>query len=222
MTLTRLALVATCLATAACAGGDSSGQASPTGNAGNSALTVRTDNNADVAGVQQMQMDGGLHVVTGPAAILYNPADSASGQYTVSATFRQNKAPSHAEAYGVIAGGQNLDNAAQSYLYFIVRGDGKWSLKHRASDTLVHTITEWTENAAVARQDSAGQVTNAVAVRFGSDSVHFLVNDTQVHAVLRSIIEGTDGHSGTTGIAGVRINHNLDVQVTGFSVSRGG
>src|SRR6266516_4532740 len=77
-------------------------------------------------------MGTGFHVTSGPAAIYWNPKNTASGNYTVSASFTQTKAPTHAEAYGLFIGGNNLDAPNQSYLYFVVRQDGKYLINHRA------------------------------------------------------------------------------------------
>src|SRR5690348_10507249 len=44
----------------------------------------------------------GFHVVTGPATVYWNPADTATGDYSVSATFREPKQTfSHAHPYGI-------------------------------------------------------------------------------------------------------------------------
>jgi hypothetical protein len=186
------------------------------------AMQLRLDDAAaSTSLVQSTPIDGGVHVVTGPATILYNAADTVSGNYTVEASFKQMKQPTHPEAYGLFAAGMDLAGAAPSYLYFLGRGDGRWSLKHRADAATVHTIVDWTANPAFVVQDSTtGQATNALAISVGSDSVRFSVNGTQVHSVARATLESGPDHAGTVGTAGVRVNHNLDVQVTGFRINR--
>ena len=67
----------------------------------------------------------------------------------------------------------------------------------------------WTENAAIKKADASGKMTNALAVEVGTDKVRFLVNGTEVAAQPKTQVE-------TSGIAGLRINHNLNVQVEGF------
>jgi len=159
-------------------------------------------------------MGDGYHVTSGPAAVYYNPANQATGPFTASASFRQTKAPSHPEAYGLFFGGQNVDGAQQSYLYFLVRGDGKYYIAHRAGAD-VHKITPWTDNAAIAKQDASGVATNVLAVQVTSDSVHFMVNGQRVQSFAKSGIQGTDGQ------VGLRVNHNLDVHVSAFEVKKG-
>jgi hypothetical protein len=45
------------------------------------------------------------------------------------------------------------------------------------------------------------------------------VNGTEVHKIARSVLDGGNDHAGTTGIAGIRVNHNLDVHIDGFAVT---
>lgn len=157
-------------------------------------------------------MGTGFHVTSGPAAIYWNPKNTASGNYTVTASFTQTKAPTHPEAYGLILGGNDLTSANQSYYYFLVRGDGKYLINHRANDSTVHKIVEWTANPAIKVQDADGKATNKLAIVVGADKVNFMVNGVQVDSRPRSAIVAK-------GIAGVRVNHNLDVHVDGFAVT---
>lgn len=178
--------------------------------------TARFDRaEAKPAQVSFTRMGAGYHVTAGPAAIYYPAKSTASGDYTVRASFTQMKAPMHPEAYGLFAGGQSLQGAAPSYVYFIVRGDGKYTVKHRANATEVHTLVDWTASDAVKSAGADGKATNALQIRVVADSVHFVANGTQVAAVPRQQF-GT-----LAGVAGFRVNHNLDVHVDGFAVSKG-
>ncbi len=165
--------------------------------------------------VRFVAMGPGLHVTSGPAAIFYNPADVGEGEYTVHATFTQEKAPMHPEAYGVFVGGSNLPDSTQSYLYFIVRGNGMYMINHRAG-AAVHKIVPWTASDAVHKQDAEGKATNTVAIKVAADSVHFLVNGQQVQAFSKAQMHGF--HMG--GQTGIRVNHNLDVHVADFGVGK--
>ncbi len=165
--------------------------------------------------VMLMPMGGGYHVKLGPSGIFYQPTNTASGAYSVTASFAQNAAPTHPEAYGIFLGGKNLDGANQDYTYFIVRGDGKYMIKHRAG-TDVHTINDWTEHAAVKKQDAAGKVTNVLTVDVQPTSVNYLVNGQQVATQSRADVP----IAVTNGIAGLRVNHNLDLMVTNFAITR--
>ncbi|HET6230311.1 MAG TPA: hypothetical protein VFE05_09605 [Longimicrobiaceae bacterium] len=157
------------------------------------------------------RMGSGYHFTGGPAAIFWRPTDRVSAPYTVRATLTQTRAPRHPEAYGVFAAGQNLDAPNQTYLYLVVRGDGKFLVKHRAG-TEVHTVIDWTDSDAVHKADANGRATNTVEIRTAADSVRFVVNGTRVAAV---------GAGFGPGVAGLRLNHNLDIHVDSFRVSRG-
>jgi len=164
-------------------------------------------------------MAGGIHVTAGPAAIYWNTANSPTGNYSVKATFNQTKASAHPEGYGLFIAGHDLDSANQSYAYFLVRQDGKFLINHRADDNTVHKIVDWTENPAVKAIDASGKASNTLAINVDATDVHFLVNGTEVHKIPRAVLDGGNGHAGTTGIAGIRVNHNLDVHIDGFGVT---
>jgi hypothetical protein len=165
-------------------------------------------------------MAGGFHVTAGPAAIYWNPANTATGNYTISATFNQTRASAHPEGYGLMLTGKDLETANQSYFYFLVRQDGKFMINHRANDTEVHKIVEWTENPAVKAIDASGKASNTLSVVMGASAVSFRVNGTEVHSIPRATIEGGGNHAGSVGIAGIRVNHNLDVHIDGFALTK--
>ena len=154
-------------------------------------------------------MGDGLHFTSGPAAIYFKPVEM-KGDFRVSATFTQTKAPTHPEAYGLFAGGRNLDNDNVDYGYLIVRGDGKYTIKHRAGAE-VHTIQDWVEHPKLAKQDEAGKATNTLAIEAVGDKVRMLVNGEEVKSWERS-------YWNADGIVGLRINHNLDVHVSNYKV----
>ena len=165
-----------------------------------------------------VSMGSGFHVTAGPAAIYWNPANSPSGNYSVKGTFNQTKASAHPEGYGLIVAGRDLETPNQSYLYFLVRQDGKFIINHRANDSTVHKIVDWTANPAVKAIDEAGKASNALAIDVDASQVHFRVNGTEVHALPRNVIDSGNGHAGSAGVAGIRVNHNLDVHIDGFAV----
>jgi hypothetical protein len=161
----------------------------------------------------------GYHFRSGPAAVYYDAKNVGKGDYSVSATFSQPKSMQH-EAYGLVIGGDHLQDSTQSYLYFIVRPmDGGVLINHRNGDDAkkIVKLVDWTPNPAVHKDDAAtGAATNQLAIRVAKDSVHFLANGAQVKALSRAELQ-SQGVS-LDGIAGLRVNHNLDLQVEGFGV----
>jgi hypothetical protein len=172
---------------------------------------VRLDNGATRPdGVNVMPMGGGLHFKSGPAGIYYRPADTRSGAYEVHATFNQIEPSAHPEAYGLFIGGSNLAAANQKYTYFLVRQDGKFLIKRR-DGAQTPTVVDWTDNAAVKKTDASAKGVNTLSIAVAPDKVRFLVNGTEVHSVAASQVDAS-------GIAGLRVNHNLNVHVENFGV----
>jgi hypothetical protein len=175
--------------------------------------SIRLDKaDADPSKVNFAAMGTGFHATTGPAAVFWRPEDKLTGEYSISATFTQTKAPTHPEAYGIFIGGENLDNDQQEYGYLIVRGDGKYAIKHRAGAE-VHTITDWTELPALKKADENGKATNTVSFEVAGGFVKALVNGEEVKRWETSYWKGD-------GFAGLRVNHNLDVHVSDFKIAR--
>ena len=158
-------------------------------------------------------MGAGFHVTSGPAAIYWSNKYRATGPFSAAATFQQTKNPSHPEAYGILFRGEKLDAADETYVYFLVRGDGKVLVNHRAGAD-VHKIMEWTESAAVHKADAKGVATNTLSVdATRPDSVRLLVNGVQVAAMPGAHVGSTDG------FVGLRVNHNLDVHISDFAIT---
>lgn len=145
-------------------------------------------------------------ITTGPAHILYSPTHTASGSYTVTATFEQLERPRHPEAFGIIIGGRDLDGPNQTYTYFLVRGTGEAFAQRRDGANLTR-LAAWAPNQAVPAADSAGRQTYRLRVTVHPDSVRFLVNDAVALALPKADLP-------TDGIVGLRVNHNLRLRVT--------
>jgi hypothetical protein len=172
--------------------------------------------NASASEVTFVTMGDGLHVTAGPSGIYYNESHKATGNFEVTAAFTQMKPGAHPEAYGLFYGGKDLEAENPDYLYFIVRQDGKFMIRHRAGAEL-HTLIPWTESAAIKTPDASGKASNTLTARVTADSLSFLVNGTVVHALPRVV---TAGKMNIDGLAGLRVNHNLDVHVSKFEVKK--
>ncbi|MQA90368.1 MAG: hypothetical protein GEU90_09035 [Gemmatimonas sp.] len=168
----------------------------------------------DVPDVTISSAEGGIEVNTGPAAVIWEPANTATGTYTLSARFTLQALSDHVNYYGLMFGGNELEADSQNYLYFLVAQDGSFLVKHRAGDETTHDIQGRTPHDAVVAADANGQSVNDLEVRVGAEQVDFVVNETVVFSAPTSAMIQTDG------IYGVRINHRLpgvlveDLQVT--------
>jgi len=169
----------------------------------------------DAAGtIKFTQTGGAFHAVNPQAAVYWNPANTASGNYTVKGTFTLLKPSGHTNYYGIVFGGSDLDNAKQAYTYFLVAQDGTWLVKKRNGDTATDNVLPKTANAAVKKPGADGKSTNALEVRVGADKVDYVVNGTVVGSSPKAQTGKTDG------IYGIRVNHLLEVQIDGLTAGK--
>jgi hypothetical protein len=167
----------------------------------------------DKSGVKFMAMGKGFHVSGGPAGTYWNPANTATGNYTLKGTFTLVKPSNHTNYYGLVFGGNALDGPSQTYTYFLIAQNGRFMIKQRNGEQITD-IQAATANAAVKTPDSSGKSVNALEVRVGADSVSYVINGTVVHTTPKSAVK-------TDGIAGFRVNHVLEVMVDDFQVQKG-
>ena len=166
-----------------------------------------------------VQEGSALHVTTGPAVAYWNPKNTASGDYTVMATFHEPKymgLNSHPHPYGIMIGGNDLGTDQQSYLYcaaygngnFIVRGFGPapFQLNGRGAPS-----------AAVHKAAAVGEpVSQDIAVTVKGDKVECAVNGTTVASFAKSDVVGPGKLKSTDGVYGIRFAHNTEATVTGL------
>ena len=186
---------------------------------GQAQLRVDRSTNAadpdDVPDVTLETMGSSFTVGTGPATVVWDPANTADGEYNLKASFTLEAPSDHTNYYGLVFGGGDLDGSSQNYLYFLVAQNGTFILKHRANDETVHDIVARTAHDAIATPGDDGKSVNELEVRVGGDELTLLVNGTVVH---------TQAHAGmasrTNGIFGVRVNHRIPgVTVSGLAAS---
>jgi len=157
-------------------------------------------------------MGKGFHIVTGPAGTFWHPGNAASGDYTVRATFNLMQPSNHTNYYGLVFGGRDLEGAGQSYAYFVVAQNGQFQVRQMKGQNAT-TIQSPTTHAAVNRPGANGQSVNTLEVRVAGDTVSYVVNGTVVHS-------GPKGSLTTDGLAGVRVNHVLNVHIEGFTIGK--
>jgi hypothetical protein len=168
----------------------------------------------DVPDVTIANVGTGFQVNTGPAAVVWDPKNTASGNYTLKGKFTLQKPSGHRNYYGLVFGGSALADANQEYMYFLVAQDGSFVLKQRMGE-MVHDIAPGRiSNAAVVKPDASGKSVNDLEVRVGADKIDYVVNGTVVHSTPKSGMK-------TDGIYGVRINHVIPgVLVEGLTVTK--
>ena len=164
-----------------------------------------------------------MHVTTGPAVAYWNPANTASGDYTVRATFSEPKymnVNDHPHPYGIFIGGNDMGTANQSYLYCAAYGNGNFIV--RGFGPAPFQINGRGEaNAAVHKAAAPGSpVTQDIAVSVKGDNVTCAINGTVVGTYKKSDLVATGKLKSTDGIYGIRFAHNTDGMVTGLSVTK--
>ena len=169
----------------------------------------------DVPEVTITAVGGGFQVNTGPAVMLWQEDQRASGNYTLSGRFTLLEPSSHRNYYGLVFGGRNLTSENQWYLYFMVAQTGHFVVINRIDNANTNSVVSHTEHSAIQRPDANGRSVNDLAVRVNGDRIEFLVNGRVVHATERS-----GSLLDTNGLYGVRINHVLPgVLVENLSVT---
>ena len=150
-------------------------------------------------------------VETGPHTLLWQEgAADLAPPYTVRAELRKRAGRLH-EGFGIVFGGTGLDGAenAQAYSYFLVRGDGSFLIKRRAG-AQTPVVRDWTRHPRIARDADGTGRRNVLEVRVGADTTTFAVNGAEVARV-------PSGELAVQGRAGLRIAHDVVVEVGGFS-----
>ena len=165
----------------------------------------------------------GFRVTTGPAVTYWNPANVASGNYTVRATFTEHKYMSindHPHPYGIMIAGNDLGTANQSYLYCSAYGNGKFIV--RGFGPAPFQVNGRGETvAAVNKAAGVGQpVTQDIAVSVKGDKVECAINGTVVGSYDKATLVGAGKLKSTDGVYGIRFAHNTDATVSGFAMTR--
>ena len=164
-----------------------------------------------------------LHITTGPAVTYWNPADTAKGDYTVSATFTEPKfmnLNSHPHPYGIMIAGNDMGTPNQTELYCAAYGSGNFIV--RGFGPAAFQMNGRREpNAAVHKADAPGQqVTQTVAVSVKGDKVECAINGTTVASYDKSQVVADGKLKSTDGVYGLRFAHNTEVLVTDLKITR--
>ena len=162
-----------------------------------------------------------FHVTTGPAVAYWNPANKATGDYTVKATFTEPKymnLNSHPHPYGIFIGGNEMGTGNQSYLYCAAYGNGRFIVRGFGPEPFQMNGFQGEGNNAVHKAAGVGQpVTQEITISVKGDRVECLINGTVVAGYNKSALVTEGKLKSTDGIYGFRFAHNTEANVTGFS-----
>jgi hypothetical protein len=165
-----------------------------------------------------------LHVTTGPAVTYWNPSNTASGDYTVKATFTEPKYMNlndHPHPYGVFIAGNKMGTDQQSYLYCAAYGNGSFIVRGFGPEPFQMNGRRGEENAAVHKAAGKGEpVTQEIALSVKGDKVSCSINGTVVATYDKSALV-TDGKlASTDGVYGIRFAHNTEGTVSGLTMTK--
>ena len=165
-----------------------------------------------------------LHVTTGPAITYWNPANTASGDYTVKATFREPKymnLNSHPHPYGIFIGGNGLGTPQQSYLYCAAYGNGNFIVRGFGPEPFQMNGRRGEANAAVNKATGPGQpVSQEIALSVKAGKVECAINGTVVASYDKNAVVSSGKLTSTDGVYGIRFAHNTDATVSGFGMTK--
>jgi hypothetical protein len=148
---------------------------------------------------------------TGPAGIYYKPDMKAEGDYEISASFSQLEPAALPEEFGLIIAGGDLDKDTQHYTCFLVRQDARFAIQKRVGAATKSAVA-WRVVPAM-KEPKGVKTTHTLIIRAHGNNVRFFIGEKEVAKLTRAQVGGD-------GIAGLRINHNLHLQVSKFAVKK--
>jgi hypothetical protein len=169
-----------------------------------------------------------LHVTTGPATTFWNPANKASGDYTVKGTFTEPKymdLNSHPHSYGIFIGGNDLGTDQQSLVYCAAYGNGNFIIRGFAPGTPRGTFQmnggRGANSPAVHRAAGPGQpVTQEIAWTVKGGRAECSINGTVVGGYDQAELVGAGKLKSTDGVYGLRFTHNVEATISGFGMTK--
>jgi hypothetical protein len=168
-----------------------------------------------------------LHLIIGPAAVYWNPANTASGDYTVKGTFKEPKmmdGNNHPHPYGIFIGGHNMGTDKMSLVYCVAYGDGRVLVRglNPAAGPVAgpqhgtFTPMRVADSPAASKAAPGHPVTQDIAWTIKGDSASCSVNGKVIATYTRAELIGPDKLESFDGVYGIRISHNVEAIVTGF------
>jgi hypothetical protein len=168
-----------------------------------------------------VQEGAALHVTTGPATTFWNPANTASGDYTVKATFLEPKfmeLNNHPHSYGIFIGGNNLGTDTMSLVYCVAYGDGTALV--RGFGPSVFNMMRATPFPSVHKAAGIGQpVTQEIAWTVKGGRAECSINGAVVAGYDKDSLVTAGKLQSLDGVYGIRFTHNVEAIITGFGKS---
>ncbi len=164
-----------------------------------------------------------LHVKTGPATTYWNPANTASGDYTVSATFTEHAYMAlndHPHPYGIVIAGNDLGTDQQSYLYCAANGAGRFIVRGFGPAPFQVNGRGEAHDAVNKAAGPGEPVTQEIAVSVRGDKVECAINGTVVGSYDKGALVTAGRLKATDGVYGIRFAHNTEGTVENLRVEQ--
>ena len=159
---------------------------------------------------------GTFHISAGSASTYWNPANTATGDYTVGGTFTEPKiAAGHPHPYGVFIGGSGLDTETPTYVYCVTYGSGDVLVRGFSGGKVVD-FAKRSPNPAVKKASEGGSVTQDIQWTVKGNRAECSVNGTVAAGFDKSELVGPGKLASLDGVYGIRAAHNVDIQVAKF------
>jgi hypothetical protein len=170
------------------------------------------------------KMGNDMHVTTGPAVAYWNPANKATGDYTVKAKFTESKymgLNDHPHPYGIMIAGNDLGTDQQTYLYCAAYGNGTFIVRGFGPAPFQLNGGRGEANDAVNKAAGKDQpVTQEIAVSVKGDDITCAINGKPVGTYKKADVVGAGKLKSTDGVYGFRFGHNTDAHVAGLAVTK--
>ena len=169
---------------------------------------------------------GKFTIPTGPAISYWNPANTASGDYTVSATFTEPQYMNlndHPPPYGVFIGGNDLGTADASLLYCAPYGSGTVIIRGFGGSVDGKAVTfqmngrRGAPAESVKKAEKGQSVTQEVAWSVKGGRAECSINGAVVGGYDTAELVGAGKLKSLNGVYGIRAAHNVEVIVSNFA-----
>ena len=168
------------------------------------------------------QEGANLHVTTGPATTFWNPANMATGDYTIKATFTEPRfmdLNSHPHSYGIFIGGNDMGTDKMSLVYCVAYGSGQALI--RGFGPAVFTLLNQSNQAPVHKAAAVGQpVTQEIQWTVKGGRAECSINGTVIAGYDKAQLVADGKLKSTDGVYGIRFTHNVEAVIAGFSMKK--
>ena len=171
--------------------------------------------------IKFVTMGNGFHATNPQAAVYWNPANTANGDYTIKATFREPKfmeLNNHPHSYGIFIGGNNMGTDMMSLVYCAAYGDGTAFI--RGFGPAVFNQLRQQAFPSVHKAAAIGQpVTQEIAWTVKGGRAECSINGMVIAGYDKDQLVAAGKLTSLDGVYGIRLTHNVDTIITGFGKS---